>query len=970
MVSLAQEPGSGEPPTDAQRQARQAEAERLTALGCVVYACVPGSKAHGYSAPLPDSSDGGAKFLSRNLWVRARPKSEPGLVFLDVDHPGLLAEMDRRAEAGVEEAQWVKLAPRVLTRHGAHLYVRAPEGVSGWSAKDYRGREVASLRATANHGVVGPTSIHVDDGSIYTWAPGRQLTGWDQLPELPADWLRGLPLDLKDLGTTSTAGSGRKSTESPGAGPDWAHRTLKQLLDDPPAEGGRNDWLALVLGKAALKFRQNREAYDRIWEQACESLTEPLPEREAQNLLENIWEREQAKKIDSGGSVGGNGADGSGSGGGTGGKGKAGGGKGGGHESFTPDNGGLVFDARRQAYLYLDKDLGDQPIPGQWGMVCTAEVVSNGRVRYMVDLYRPTKFAPEQVSLDEEILHDKRRITKWLVGHRIPTTLAAKDSGKAYGHMGERLAARFIADKPTTVTGVACAGWYQLDGAGGAGGAGIENGSSGNWEFVEPGDYRVPDIVRQRAADLYLYDDSIPEQEALQLWRTSMDWQEPGFVAVVSAWLCAAATHDLSGSDLRPILSVQAPKGAGKSKGYLAFAIQQLGVASGWTGTFPTIRDALSTVSNSMVAVDEFDMNGLHPKTEQVWLRMGADGATASKKSQDRTSSESAAMVASLVVCGENSHPVDAALRERTICLTMPDASSRTVVVGGQGEESSGGAQVPQWGAEIVPALQQHGHGTSRINRTLGRGSRHLVRAVWQAGRRLGEEGRRTAAGLVQECLAGTEVASRRRMAWEWLVWGALVNQQLLEQIDAEAPEGSGLDATLRWVRAQVENHANEPHSLWAGLAGMVNNPDAWLTWDALVKETKQRAQNQPNCTERDIRPGAVAVLHDGTWYVRPNPMQDRLHDRAGFSGRRELERVALNRPLRAVLKEAGAESVKKNIRVGERTVQFRMWQVPTALCGRLSEAAGIPPEEASAYGVSSRTTAADTGQLDLDVDG
>lgn len=277
-------------------------------------------------------------------------------------------------------------------------------------------------------------------------------------------------------------------------------------------------------------------------------------------------------------------------------------------------------------------------------------------------------------------------------------------------------------------------------------------------------------------------------------------------------------------------------------------------------------------------------------------------------------------MNSALAVCGENPHPVSGALRERMLRLVMPDASGRTV--------EREGEQVSQWDAEIVPALQEYGNGPSDSHRGLGRGSRHLVQAVRAAGDRVQAGGGWAEAGQLLQELGG-EMRQRAVTKYRWLIWGALVNRELVG-------EDWLLQEVLGWVTDQLgSGEANDPHAVWAGLQGMLSENNSWTTWEGFARAAKQAK------TPVDVLPEVVCIYREGHgWYVRPGAVQNRLSNRRDFVGRKEFERVAGYR-VGAALKEAGAIDPVVSIRTASGPKKMPVWVVPEQFIRQFDTAAG-----------------------------
>jgi hypothetical protein len=118
--------------------------------------------------------------------------------------------------------------------------------------------------------LVAPPSVHPDTRERYK-----------VLNDVPPATLPGWVVD---------AAAGPGSVDSPRRG-----SRLVELLDDPPGEGARNEWLAQVAGHYATRHRHSD---DYLWHvtQANELLDQPLDEDEVRRTAESIWRSESAKR--------------------------------------------------------------------------------------------------------------------------------------------------------------------------------------------------------------------------------------------------------------------------------------------------------------------------------------------------------------------------------------------------------------------------------------------------------------------------------------------------------------------------------------------------------------------------------------------------------------------------------------------------------------------------------------------------
>ena len=132
--------------------------------------------------------------------------------------------------------------------------------------------EGVDVKTGANSYVVVPGSIHPDTG--------RKYTADEQPVVFVSDDL------LKRIRTAQASG---------GEGGGEVRSMLSSLLRNPPAEGGRNEWLAKICGHYAKKFRSQPDLYwTQVWaaNQLLSIKGRPLDEAEVDKTAKSIWNTE------------------------------------------------------------------------------------------------------------------------------------------------------------------------------------------------------------------------------------------------------------------------------------------------------------------------------------------------------------------------------------------------------------------------------------------------------------------------------------------------------------------------------------------------------------------------------------------------------------------------------------------------------------------------------------------------------
>ncbi|RPE78959.1 MULTISPECIES: bifunctional DNA primase/polymerase [unclassified Frondihabitans] len=206
-----------------------------------------------------------------------------GLIVVDID------VRDKHGNPVPGEANWSKrthglpIGPPVevtTPTGGRHLIWRGP-------AVQTNASQVADhvdIRSEGGY-IVGPGSVV--RGKTYERTAGGTLPPFAKIPEAsPA---------LVEVVTTR---QGEKRATVPGISTPQRNLTLAELLDDPPAEGGRNDWLARVAGHLARKHRDDRGAYDQAVTEVNDRLPQPLHALERGKTADSIWGGDKARHPD------------------------------------------------------------------------------------------------------------------------------------------------------------------------------------------------------------------------------------------------------------------------------------------------------------------------------------------------------------------------------------------------------------------------------------------------------------------------------------------------------------------------------------------------------------------------------------------------------------------------------------------------------------------------------------------------
>ncbi|MGN7799288.1 bifunctional DNA primase/polymerase [Leifsonia sp. 22587] len=139
--------------------------------------------------------------------------------------------------------------------------------------------------------IIMPGTRHEDTGKLYTVAPDN--AGIEHVlldSEVDAIFAEaGLPSPSVRRHKTGSKQEASRGTATPRGS------LLSELLSNPPAEGGRNDWLAKVAGHKASRHRSEPDLFEVELRVANGLLTEPLDEAEFQKTIWSVWDIEQSK---------------------------------------------------------------------------------------------------------------------------------------------------------------------------------------------------------------------------------------------------------------------------------------------------------------------------------------------------------------------------------------------------------------------------------------------------------------------------------------------------------------------------------------------------------------------------------------------------------------------------------------------------------------------------------------------------
>lgn len=516
----------------------------------------------------------------------------------------------------------------VTTSRGKHYYFRLPEGEIRKGRSSPGGDSGTwDLRAEGG-GVVAPPSVH-PSGRMYRWAPKRG------------------PEAIKDAPAELWTGSEEKSEKGPSS-------LLSHLLANPPAEGGRNNWLARVAGHLAVELK-HRDAYEESVRGYGNQVG--LEEEEIEKLIRSIWTSEQAKS----------------------GKApppEAPEGEGGEWRIAKPseESGWLMSgDTRILTQIMERDDEGDRSLAlAPW---LNADVHSlgvfdmeDGTRVYHVEV-RTEDGRTLESDISNKVLGDSKQLVTWL--HSFGVSLASPDGIFPRGMTsGARMCRYLEAQKAPVQQAVDALGWHE------------ETASFLTHEgLLKPDGFHPFETVRPapRVEDWapYSYGLNGGDFEAAETLREVLTFHDERVCAVFGSWWAACLLKPQISAVFSqfPFMALEAPSESGKSTGFFPLMLELSGNRQGkGNPTRAALRDYLSAHRNGIVWVD--DLDSLDSISELI--RGATVEGSVIKKALNQTDQVAVQLHAALSISGEAlGIRGQKALLDRSIGLEVPSPVGR-----------------------------------------------------------------------------------------------------------------------------------------------------------------------------------------------------------------------------------------------------------------------------------------------------
>lgn len=441
--------------------------------------------------------------------------------------------------------------------------------------------------------------------------------------------------------------AGQSATPKTSVTPTTDKSSLSALLSDPPAEGGRNDWLTKVAGHYAKKYRDDKDSYTVGLNIANDLLDDPLPSEEVAKTAESVWTLEHQNHPE---------------------------------REARLENGYLVAD---NATLYCQTIVrqGEEQMPAlghfaDFDIRAIGVAIDNqDRRTYWVRVITPEKHI--ETALNGEIFGDDRAVKKWLAARGL--SIDPPINAMPRTAIGVRLLRYLNSQNPIKVQITDHLGWdsnlqafVTHDGL---------VTSEGHTPKETAGVVASPILVERDVAPFHYGFEHGPAKAEAVL-NEILTFQEDITASVFGAWwaACWLKPQIQTRTSLFPFFGVEAVSESGKTNGFFDLMVQLNGNTRGEIApTKPVLRDYASANKSGIVWAD--DLDSLEPYGEL--LRAATSNGVWSKMDIDRNSVKNIQMVAPLFLTGETlGMDTQKALMDRSVILNPTSPKGRKSVRG------------------------------------------------------------------------------------------------------------------------------------------------------------------------------------------------------------------------------------------------------------------------------------------------
>lgn len=584
-----------------------------------------------------------------NYWVATGGVS--GCYVLDIDN----AAADKWWRDVVGFSEDMDTTVRARTAKGTHYYfhVEANDLAKGWAFHD-QGLDF-DVRGTGG-GVIAPPSIH-ESGFVYEWiqAPNpavpllgmRPAPGWLKNRESVRDHIesRGAAAGGGAFASKVTTGFAQANTVS----------MLSALLNRPPGEGGRNDWLTRVAGHYAKTYRKQQDLYLLHVKQANRLLPSPLANDEVNKIAASIWSKETA-----------------------------------GHPERDIESAGFLLSGGDCILTQVRPSKDSPPAMAEWAdfdlrvQGVLAKNGDKGDLVYDVALRRKRDGAVVETVLPGRVVGQPPKLQAWLSGHGV-SIARPEHCWPATPPDATRLL-RYLESQEAPKTRMARALGWDDDSEGFLTFDGVIK-PDGQHPFIKT---RPNPALRTTRAVRFNYGFEGDWAEARGVLREVLSFHDETTAAVFGAWWAACLLKPQLSRQLSlfPIMAVEAASGAGKTNGMFGLLMQLNGSLEGpGVMTMASARDRIASHHNGITWLDDLEQLG---RIEEL-LRVTTSGESLTKKDINNEGNVTATLVSPVVISGEHlGLGTQKALLDRVVLLNPPKPDGRT-------SQKEGREGEPQW---------------------------------------------------------------------------------------------------------------------------------------------------------------------------------------------------------------------------------------------------------------------------------
>lgn len=517
---------------------------------------------------------------------------------------------------------------------------------------------------------------------------------------------------------------------------------LSNLLENPPAEGGRNDWLAKVAGHYAKQYRDKEDLYQTQMRVANALLARPLDDEEFHKTIRSVWGSESnqvrekpARKLS--------------------------------------DRSGWLNGNGRTLFVQIAIKEGDQTIFetagfGDFDIQAEGVAVDDEMKRtYWVRITWEGHVI--RTILEASVLSDDKKLRAWL--QQFGPTIVEPPNSYPKMPPGVRIARYLNSQEPARVSITDTLGYQQTQH--GSGFVTLDGWiTEDGWVSKEDSGVVANPRLVQRDLAPYQYGWYGSRKKAVEVLRQVLEFQEEQAVSIFGAWwaACLLKPQFHTVSSLFPLFGVEASSESGKTTGFFDLMVQLNGNHQGHVApTRPVLRDYMSANRNGIVWVDDLDSLQAYEEL----LRATTSNGTIAKMDNENTGVKATQVVAPVLITGESlGLQTQKALADRTIQISVNSPKNRKardgkrpqwddiVALQTQFKDQPGGlASVAGW--FVQDALRFQTEALKAFGRNKGRGRYGDVNGVLLTG-----------AQLLDSILAGkwTEKGEHYKLVNAWVL--------------------------------------------------------------------------------------------------------------------------------------------------------------------------------------------------------